>query len=104
LYYATNGYDLCTGLGTMNGTNLINALTVPLTVNLLIPQSSGTNYQFQFLSQYGFTHVVQFQTNLVSGSWLSYTNFTGDGTLKTISIPLSVFGSTPQGFVRVLTQ
>jgi subtilase family serine protease len=26
LYYATNGYDLCTGLGTPTGTNLINAL------------------------------------------------------------------------------
>jgi subtilase family serine protease len=25
-YYATNGYDLCTGLGTPNGTTLINAL------------------------------------------------------------------------------
>jgi len=30
LYYATNGYDLCTGLGTPNGTNLINALAPPL--------------------------------------------------------------------------
>ena len=26
LYYATTGYDLCTGLGTPNGTNLVNAL------------------------------------------------------------------------------
>ena len=26
LFYATNGYDLCDGLGTPNGTNLINAL------------------------------------------------------------------------------
>ena len=26
LFYATNGYDLATGLGTPNGTNLINAL------------------------------------------------------------------------------
>ncbi len=29
-YNATNGYDLCTGLGTPNGTNLINALAPPL--------------------------------------------------------------------------
>lgn len=27
LYFAVPGYDLCTGLGTPNGTNLINALT-----------------------------------------------------------------------------
>ena len=29
LFFATSGYDLCTGLGTPNGQNLINALTVP---------------------------------------------------------------------------
>jgi subtilase family serine protease len=28
-YYATSGYDLCTGWGTPNGTNLINALANP---------------------------------------------------------------------------
>ena len=104
LFYATNGYDLCTGLGTMNGTNLINALTVPLMINLLVPHTTGTNFLFQFLSQVGFTHAIQCRTNLLSGSWQSYTNVTGDGTLKTISIPLSVFGTSPQGFVRVLTQ
>jgi kumamolisin len=30
LYYAVPGYDLCTGLGTPNGANLINALAPPL--------------------------------------------------------------------------
>ncbi len=29
LFYAVAGYDLCTGLGTPNGTNLINALAPP---------------------------------------------------------------------------
>ena len=104
LFYATNGYDLCTGLGTMNGTNLINALTVPLNVNLLIPHTAGTYFQFQFLSHPGSTHAVQFRTNLVSGTWQTYTNITGDGTLKTIPIPLSNFGQAKQGFVRVSTQ
>jgi len=33
LFYAVAGYDLCTGLGTPNGTNLINALTVIGTTN-----------------------------------------------------------------------
>ena len=103
-YYAMAGYDLCSGLGTMNGTNLINALTVPMTINLLTLHTAGTNFQFQFPSQFGFTHAVQCRTNLVSGSWQSYTNVSGDGTLKTISIPLSIFGQSPQGFVRVLTQ
>jgi uncharacterized repeat protein (TIGR01451 family) len=36
LFYATPGYDLCTGLGTPNGTNLINALTgAPSTTNAI---------------------------------------------------------------------
>ena len=40
LFYATNGYDLCTGLGTPNGTNLINALA-PLTLPYFITQPSS---------------------------------------------------------------
>jgi subtilase family serine protease len=104
LFYATNGYDLCTGLGSMNGTNLINALTVPQAVNLMVPPTAGTDFQVEFVSQYGFTHVVQWRTNLLSGSWQAYTNVPGDGTSKTISLPLSLFGPSPQGFVRVLSQ
>jgi hypothetical protein len=40
LFYATNGYDLCTGLGTPNGTNLINALA-PLTLPYFITQPTS---------------------------------------------------------------
>ena len=40
LFYATNGYDLCTGWGTPNGTNLINALAGP-TDTLVITPASG---------------------------------------------------------------
>lgn len=49
LFYATNGYDLCTGLGTPNGMNLINALAAtagnfPLQVSAPLPLPSyGTN-------------------------------------------------------------
>lgn len=39
-YYAVAGYDLCTGLGTPNGTNLINAL-VPL---VFAPSIAGGNW------------------------------------------------------------
>ena len=40
LFYATNGYDLCTGLGTPNGTNLINTLA-PLPVPYFVTQPSS---------------------------------------------------------------
>jgi len=35
LFYATNNYDLCTGLGTPTGTNLINALTLAGVINTI---------------------------------------------------------------------
>jgi uncharacterized repeat protein (TIGR01451 family) len=35
LFYATNGYDLCTGLGSPNGTNLINALISSSATNVI---------------------------------------------------------------------
>ena len=59
---------------------------------------------FSFLSQSGFTHTVQYRTDLSSGlSWQIYSNILGDGTLKAIPMPLSVFGAADQGFVRVST-
>jgi len=39
LFYATNGYDLCTGLGTPNGMNLVNAL-VSSAGNFQVPVSA----------------------------------------------------------------
>ena len=77
----------------------------PSPVTLLQPQKNGTNFQFQFASESGFTHAVQYRTNLVTGTgWQTYTNVPGEGSLKTVSIPLSVFGPARQGFVRVSTQ
>ena len=61
----------------------------------------GTNYQFSFLSQSGVTNSIQYRTNLVLGNWLTYSNVTGDGSLKTIPIPVSVFNGSKQGFVRI---
>ena len=74
-------------------------------VTLLNPHTSGSNFQFQFLSQAGLTHAVQYRTNLVTGSnWQTYSSVPGDGSLKTVPIPLSVFGSSQQGFIRVTSQ
>jgi hypothetical protein len=75
-----------------------------LPVALLNPQDSGANFQFSFQSQSGLMHAVQYRTNLINGIWQTYSNVTGDGTLKTIPVPLSIFGSSPQGFIRVSTQ
>jgi hypothetical protein len=76
-----------------------------LPVTLLNSQAGGGTFQLSFLSQSGATHDVQYRTNLVSGlDWQTYTNVAGDGTSKTVSIPLSVFSPSQQGYLRVLTQ
>jgi len=100
------------GFGTVTFTGFPGGVLAKITdsaavgspVTLLSPQSSGGNFQFQFLSQSGFTHSVLYRTNLVVGNWQTYSNVTGDGTLKTIPIPLSIFSPAKQGFVRVSTQ
>ena len=73
-------------------------------VTLKNPQDNGTNFQFQFVSQAGFSHTILYRTNLVLGSWQTSSNVTGDGTLKTVNLPLSVFSPAKQGYVRVTTQ
>ncbi len=40
LFYAAAGYDLCSGLGSMNGTNLINALA-PIPPPVFLPRAAG---------------------------------------------------------------
>ena len=77
---------------------------VALPVTLLNPLYPGSTFQFSFNSQSGFTHNVLYRTNLTTGTWLTNSTVAGDGTLKTINVPLSVFGGAKQGFVRVSTQ
>jgi len=81
------------------------AVTPPAApVTLLNPAVVDGNFQFQFLSQDGFTHNILYQTNIATGGWLTNSTVTGDGTTKTISIPLTVFAPSKSGFVRVSTQ
>ncbi len=77
----------------------------PAAVTLVAPRLNGASFEFKFASQPGFTYIVQYRANLSSGpDWQTYSTVPGDGTLKTILVPLSVFNSARQGFVRVLTQ
>jgi hypothetical protein len=73
-------------------------------VTLLSPQTGGGNFQFSFQSQTGFTNSVQYRTNLVVGNWLTWTNIPGDGTLKIVPVPLSLFSPSKSGFIRVGTK
>ncbi len=84
--------------------NISDSVTPALPVALLHPSETATNFQFSFNSESGFTHTVQYRTDLVAGAWMSYTNFPGDGTLKFIAVPLSLFNGSKQGYVQVVTQ
>ncbi len=86
-FYAVTGYDLCTGLGTPNGMNLINALLpygdVWVDFNYTGSTQNGTyNYPFKTLAQ---------GTNAVApgGSIWIRTSGSSSETL-TISKPLSI--------------
>ena len=68
-------------------------------------KNTGTNFQFQFASQAGFTNAIQYRTNLTAGNnWQTYTNIPGDGSLKTVTVPLPLFNPSRQGYIRVSTQ
>lgn len=85
--------------------SLFTVMAGPMSAALLNPHQSGTNFQFSFVSQSGYTNTIQYRTNLVAGAnWQTYSNILGDGTLKTISIPFSIFSPARQGFMRLLTQ
>jgi hypothetical protein len=73
--------------------------TGPSSFSLINPQISGGNFQFSFQSQSGFSNTVYYSTNAAGTNWQTYTNLTGDGTVKTIQVPVA--GAQGQYF-RVL--
>lgn len=78
--------------------------TGPAQMALLNPVNNGTNFQFQFLTQSGFTHNILYRTNLATGFWQTNSIVTGNGTVTNISLPYSLFSPARQGFIRVSTQ
>jgi hypothetical protein len=73
-------------------------------VTLINPHAVGANFQFQFLSAAGFNHNILYRTNLAAGNWQTNSTVSGDGTVKTISLPFTLFSPAKQGFIRVSTQ
>ncbi|MGA9777732.1 MAG: S53 family peptidase [Verrucomicrobiia bacterium] len=72
LFYAVTGYDLCTGLGTPAGTNLINALApLPNTTPLITGVAAGNDTVVLSLAGApDYTYILEATTNLtLPGSW-----------------------------------
>ena len=109
-YSAYSGYDLCTGWGTPNGTNLINALLRDAPTNLPTTLSS-TNFSFTITDMPTDYLDVYSSTDLVAWTWIAeVTNTSGtvvfnDNTIS--GIPYRFYYtdnarcSQPVGFVRL---
>ena len=79
---------------------ITDGATLALPVTLLNPgKANGANFQFQFLSQAGFTHHVRAgPTSPRDSIGAPIPTITGDGNTKTGSVPFSVFSPAQQGF------
>jgi subtilase family serine protease len=100
LFYATNNYDLCTGLGTMNGTNFINALaaTIP-TPTLLSPALTAGGVILSWNTVAGISYQLQYTSDLGTTNWSNFGSaITASGSVATVSDSLA----NSQRFYRVL--
>ena len=79
-FYATNGYDLCTGWGTPNGQNLIDALAGPVDALVISPSSGFSTFgaaggPFNLVSQaFSLTNAGTGTLNWQIGSTSSWLN------------------------------
>jgi subtilase family serine protease len=100
LFYATNNYDLCTGLGTMNGTNLINALasSIPTPI-FLTPALTAGSVTLSWNTVAGISYQLQYTSDLSTTDWSNLGSaITASGPVATVSDSLT----NSQRFYRVL--
>ena len=71
----------------------------PAPVTILSPHLSGNNFAFSFNTVSNQSYTVQQNINLATTNWTFYTNFTGNGAVFQLSVPLS---ADPQRFFRVV--
>jgi hypothetical protein len=75
-------------------------LAVPGAVSprLLTPGYSGGNFDFSISTANGQSYTIQHNDDLATTNWVVYTNFTGDGSVIQIGVPL---GGVPRRFFRI---
>jgi hypothetical protein len=67
--------------------------------SLLNVTRAAGQFRFEFDSQAGVTHVVEFKTALADANWQTHTTITGDGSRKQVSYDVA----GPQRFFRVVS-
>lgn len=73
----------------------------PLPATNFTMQASTGSPTLSFATVAGRAYTIQMRTNLTSGSWISITNFQGDGLPHAISV---ITAANPRAYFRVLTQ
>ena len=72
-FLAAVGYDLCTGLGTMNGTNLINALAAPVPAPSFLPPAFGAGgLKLAWNAVAGISYQLQYTSDLGAANWINF--------------------------------
>jgi len=104
-FFATAGYDLCTGWGSPNGADLINLLAPALSqIVLSAPVVSGNNIQFAVSGlAFGRTNYLQISTNpLFSQNWVTIaTNVATNSSMVVSGLSRT---NSPVRFFRVVEQ
>ena len=106
LFYATNNYDLCTGLGSPTGTNLINALTLASVTNPVVhyspppPPYGSTLSVLNGGNPNGTWHLfvlddTKFNSGIISNGWiLNLTTANPVGFSADLSLGMTASAST----------
>jgi hypothetical protein len=106
LYYEASGgadcefysYDLDLGervlINDPGSGNSIKAYRIPassnVSVRLLNPRQSGSNFAFDFQTVSGKTYTIEYKNALADANWSAVApSISGDGTLHTVSYPLT---------------
>ena len=86
---------------TVSGISFVVGAPAPLPVLITNIVRTGANLQFSFQTLAGRPHTVQSRTNLLVGTWIDLTNFTGDGSMRQFSFQTT---NPPAKYFRVKTQ
>ncbi|HVV01388.1 MAG TPA: hypothetical protein VHH88_08495 [Verrucomicrobiae bacterium] len=74
---------------------------IPVQLSSVPPQAGGGDFKLAFQTVAGRPETIQIRTNLLSGDWVDYTNFIGDGSTYQLDYAIT---NSPGAYFRVITQ
>jgi subtilase family serine protease len=104
LYYAKAGYDLCTGLGTPAGQNLINVLAGSSAIQGIVREAGFTasgvfNCTWSVVA--GLRYQVHYKTNLLQANWMNLGSPV-PATNTSLAVSDANAVNSPQRFYRLI--